>query len=368
MKKRFHILDGFRGLFALLVAIYHFAPGPGYIGHTLFISHASYFTDFFFVLSGFVIYYNYNELKFTGIKVFLVKRFLRLYPLHIFMLLVFLLVELGKMVLYDLIPFENPPFDRNDLMAFISHLFLVQSYGMPTYWGCWNAPSWSISAEFFSYFVFCFTIIFVRKLAYYSKISFYLIFSGLALWALFSIQGNLNIKTEQFGFLRCAYSFFLGCMACVLHDRIRQTPNRVVFSVLEGLFLATSVLAIMYVPASMTYLIPIVFLATISVFSFESGYVSSLLNSEVFRTLGTLSYSIYMTHYLLMFVFKIGLINILKVQNGLVYDLMLIPYIVFILALSDFTYHHVEIKGKEWLAKLFQKQSVASINQQLSHK
>lgn len=370
MKKRFHILDGFRGLFALLVAIYHFAPGPGYIGYTRFISHASYFTDFFFVLSGFVIYYNYNTLSSKGLKDFLVKRFIRLYPLHFFMLIVFLTVEIFKMILYDVIPFENPPFDRNSFPSFLSHLFLIQSYGFPVFWGCWNAPSWSISAEFFSYFIFGLTIVMIRKYAPAKKILIYLLLSVVMLFILYSIRGGMNIKTEQFGYLRCAYSFFLGCIACIIHDILNEKKlfTKRIFSQLEIMFLIISVLSIMYVPAKMTFLIPVSFFATVLVFSFENGSLSSLLNISLFRTLGAWSYSIYMTHYLLMFVFKIGLINILKIRNPVFYDLMLIPYIILILLSSKITYQNIELKGKDLLFKMIRGTKQKQTEQKLSPK
>ncbi|WP_460638517.1 acyltransferase family protein [Larkinella harenae] len=353
MKKRFAILDGFRGLFALLVAVYHYAPGPGYVGYTRFVSHSSYFTDFFFVLSGFVIYYNYQNLQPSGIGKFMIKRVIRLYPLHFFMLFVFLGVEVFKMLLFEFIPFENPPFARNDLAAFISHLFLIQSYGMPVFWGSWNAPSWSISAEFFSYIVFCITIIFIRKNKPSYKLMVYLILSAIMLLAIYLIHGDLDVKTEQFGVLRCAYSFFMGCMACICYEHInrRSVASKRLFSKLEIIFLIISVGSIMYVPIQYTFLIPISFFITILVFSFEAGFLSSILNTKIFHYLGTLSYSIYMTHYMLMFLFKIVLINMLKTQNPLLYDLMIIPYLALIIVVANFTYHNVEIKGKLFLEK-----------------
>jgi peptidoglycan/LPS O-acetylase OafA/YrhL len=79
MRPRYHMLDGFRGLAALLVVLYHlgvvtgqgFVPG-GYLA-----------VDFFFALSGFVIEQAYaeplqNRLSWTR---FLQMRFVRLYPL-----------------------------------------------------------------------------------------------------------------------------------------------------------------------------------------------------------------------------------------------------------------------------------------------
>ena len=59
---RFKTLDSWRGITALLVAVHNF----GY-PQTTFVMHSSFFVDFFFVLSGFVISHAYmDKLKSGG--------------------------------------------------------------------------------------------------------------------------------------------------------------------------------------------------------------------------------------------------------------------------------------------------------------
>src|SRR6056300_1675715 len=87
-------LDVFRALAALSVCAVHFSYNS--IFHEYF--KQALFVQFFFTLSGFVIYLNYhnNNFNFYTIKKFLIKRFFRLYPLHLFFLLIFLAIEIIK--------------------------------------------------------------------------------------------------------------------------------------------------------------------------------------------------------------------------------------------------------------------------------
>ena len=81
MRKRFEVLDSFRGIFAICVVFFH-ARYLGSVTETDFFRGSSTFVDFFFILSGFVLThsYAYNEnLKF---KMFFISRTFRLFPLH----------------------------------------------------------------------------------------------------------------------------------------------------------------------------------------------------------------------------------------------------------------------------------------------
>ena len=93
-------LESLRGIAALNVAMYHasLVGGESFIVTNSFVKNADLMVDFFFVLSGFVIAYNYSDriFNFASLTQFQTKRFLRLYPLHFLTLLIFLAIELAK--------------------------------------------------------------------------------------------------------------------------------------------------------------------------------------------------------------------------------------------------------------------------------
>lgn len=83
-KPRYEILDGLRGVAALLVIVFHlfetYSQGPAY----QIINHGYLAVDFFFVLSGFVIGYAYDE-RWDRMSVwsFFKRRLARLHPMVI---------------------------------------------------------------------------------------------------------------------------------------------------------------------------------------------------------------------------------------------------------------------------------------------
>jgi exopolysaccharide production protein ExoZ len=137
-----------RGIAALLVACVHstmLLGGPAYAGRLplfgLFrFGHAG--VDFFFVLSGFIIYYiHYGEIgQYRAVKAYLYKRFVRIYPTYWIVLLFFSLV-----LLYS--PTKDPLDDdwRNMLSSFLL---------LPSLRGPVLGPAWTLRHELLFYALF----------------------------------------------------------------------------------------------------------------------------------------------------------------------------------------------------------------------
>src|SRR5579871_5277008 len=93
----FYPLESLRGLAALTVVIYH-AVWNNPITSLSFFQNGALMVDFFFVLSGFVIFHSYGRKlgSWSQIGRFLWLRLGRLYPLHLAFLLVFFGFEVAK--------------------------------------------------------------------------------------------------------------------------------------------------------------------------------------------------------------------------------------------------------------------------------
>ena len=76
---RFSALDSFRGICALLVALFHLSAASHFF-YLPFVRNAGIFVDFFFVLSGFVLAHAYSHKIQTAedLKIFLIRRVGRL--------------------------------------------------------------------------------------------------------------------------------------------------------------------------------------------------------------------------------------------------------------------------------------------------
>ena len=99
-KNRFIVLDSFRGICAVCVVMYHL-HWVASLAEIDFFRGSGIFVEFFFVLSGFVLAHGYGFRESLNFKEFVRSRFFRLYPLHLFMLLVFVALEFGKWVVMD---------------------------------------------------------------------------------------------------------------------------------------------------------------------------------------------------------------------------------------------------------------------------
>ncbi len=174
-KSQIDALTGLRIIAAAYVFFFHID------GHFLqvFLPEVAKFTwmfqggwmgvDLFFLLSGFIISYNYYESfqdpKNAGYVTFLVKRLARIYPVHLFTTLaVFIpvMIFFGSKVLaqqYDFVPSHVD----YSITEFVKTVLLVHGWTLPTLTS-WNAVSWSVSCEWLAYICFPLIVLMVQPL------------------------------------------------------------------------------------------------------------------------------------------------------------------------------------------------------------
>src|SRR5258708_32734760 len=130
---RFQALDGWRGIAALWVALYH-SPFYGHLYGVPLVRNAYLFVDLFFVLSGFVISHAYADRLGDGkaVLVFLIRRFGRLWPLHAAVLSAFVGIELLKYFgsRHGLALHHEPFTGSHGVVAIAANLALVHSLGI----------------------------------------------------------------------------------------------------------------------------------------------------------------------------------------------------------------------------------------------
>tara|TARA_B100000902_G_scaffold393338_1_gene447389 strand:- start:2492 stop:3589 length:1098 start_codon:yes stop_codon:yes gene_type:complete len=296
MKQKFYALETYRGFAALMIAAIHFDVNSPIVNHSL---ANGYFVHFFFTLSGFVIFYNYENKvnNLDDLKNFLKKRFFRLYPLHLFFLLIFLMIEFIKYFLeirYDY-KANNLPFSKNDTDSFFANLFLVHTF-LKEY--TFNTPSWSISAEFITYIFFGFLIYFSKKII----ISLLIVLITF----LMRINDDLFFGASHSGYkslIDCLYSFYLGAIFCKIYLNINEHYVYKKFkNYLSFFFLSLTIFLMIYLNGKLLIILPLIFGLTI-MFSCaieKDNFLGKILLNNFLLYLGKISYSIYMSH---LFVF-----------------------------------------------------------------
>lgn len=308
-KHRFLALDGWRGVCALFIVFFHFNAFT-HINQLAFIGGAYLFVDFFFVLSGFVIAASYLEKLSAGYSVrdYILLRLGRIYPLHAFVLLLFVVFSFVKFYAEGQVPFSK---EDQSLHALVSSFLLIQGLGIYDY-EVWNIPAWSISTEFFTYIIFALMVVIFRR--HINTVALLLIGVLTALfWG-----SNLFTLELYYALPRCLFGFLCGVICYSIFKNKSQTVSfaPVRASVMEGALIAIVIIFLTYFgQSSLTFLAPFIFSGCVLVFSLERGMFSRLLKTAPFQFLGMISYTIYMTHTFVQSCFYSGM-RILEKLTG----------------------------------------------------
>ncbi|WP_339915585.1 acyltransferase [uncultured Brevundimonas sp.] len=146
-------LDALRFVAALFVVVFHFGDEAPVALATLhdFLGRGYLATDFFLMLSGFVLAKAYGDAVATGklsLGRFWARRFVRCYPTHI-ITLALLAAMVGTAGLLGLASHHPENFQWSGLPA---QVLLLHAFGLGG--GHWNIPSWTISALLICYAFF----------------------------------------------------------------------------------------------------------------------------------------------------------------------------------------------------------------------
>jgi peptidoglycan/LPS O-acetylase OafA/YrhL len=295
-------LTGLRGVAALIVFLDHTRgslearglslPVPTVVAR-LFLSGGRE-VDIFFVLSGFILALIYNRwfrdsLLPAAYLDFLRRRFARIYPLHVFMLLL-TIAFVGSA--YALHAQAMNGLDRFTVSTLPATFLMVHAWGFVGDWGGpWNPPSWSISIEALAYLAFP---LFIRST------------SGLGasrpwlLWILAAVFGFfMNFVTPWGltgfpGIARGGSEFFFGCATANLFGSSfaswTQSPLGSVSSLL-ALGICFALLPDMgFIAAFAT--------APLLLTLCGNNRVSRFFGCAPIWFLGEISYSVYLGHFL----------------------------------------------------------------------
>jgi peptidoglycan/LPS O-acetylase OafA/YrhL len=358
MQHRFHNLDAMRGICAVLVALFH----TGWVSHARqlpIVANGWLFVDYFFILSGFVISYKYMGRTATAwdLRDFLVRRLFRLFPVHLVALVLFVGLLLlgdrlrGTSVLSDMLAHQS-----RDIIA---ATFLMHGLGVsqPTM----NAPSWSISAELWTYVVFALTgLFFLRRQAWAMIVMG--VAAGLAL-LLFNAPKGLFTAFE-YGFPRCLAGFAIGVSICAFlpHSRWATLPSCYAYAGYAALGALTMVVLSVSMQDSMTNIAALPLFAGIVAIGVmdRNSKVKTVMESRPLVRLGELSYSTYMLHAVVLAIVSAGVTRFspdLKLfgaeptgHETMIWrgDLVNFVYVFLILAVADVTHRFVEVPWRDY--------------------
>jgi peptidoglycan/LPS O-acetylase OafA/YrhL len=297
---------------ALLVAAYHFNPAAHSVLGPL-LQNAYIFVDFFFVLSGFVICHTYGDKlrSAADLTPFMIRRFARLYPLHLAILMIYVAIECARWAAGAVDSGRAPFTGSRSVASLVANLTLTQSVGFFDDLS-WNGPAWSISVEFWTYVAFALLVLAAGRF----RVPVFAIIAAGALVALLATGvPNLNV-TADFGLLRCLAGFFLGALVRILlvgpaaDHGANASASSFLATLVEVTALAGAFGFVSFAGDDRWSLAaPVMFAGVVAVFAHGRGLISLALASPPLVVLGALSYAVYMIHALGVY----GLTTIAKV-------------------------------------------------------
>lgn len=317
-KPRYEILDGLRGVAALLVAAYHLLESCFHNPAIQWLNHGYLAVDFFFVLSGFVIGYAYDDRwKCMSLSGFIKRRIIRLHPMVIFgcvwgaclfyggMSQVFPLIknaEWWQVLLLMLLGYTMiPALLKWDIRGW------TETYPL-------NGPQWSLMFEYIANILYALVFRFLPKtvlailvvLLAVNTLSLTLNWDWTGLLAdrqdnAFTVIGGWNVTPEQLyiGFTRLLYPFLAGLLLSRLNWLLRLRG---------GFWWCSLILFLLFVmprpgggEAGMAnglyeaFVIIVMFPLIVS--AGAGSTITGRRSIAVYKFLGGISYPLYITHF-----------------------------------------------------------------------
>lgn len=296
-------LTGIRGYAALWVVVSHvwltdvlFAPlGVRAPWRRLagIVEHEYLAVDLFFMLSGFVLLHVHGHefqrsLGRTDYGRFLLLRLARIYPLHLFALLVAFLA-------HSALPDPEP---TNTPQSLVLQLALMSSWGV-TPSPSWNPPAWSLSAEWFAYLLLPLIALGITGLQTVTRLLTTLACVALVFYFLMFCQPTkLDYCLGVGAQVRVLAGVAIGAVLRQLYEipRVRALPWTLIFYLcLPVAALTMSELSGARRPDSMVSYVMIILIVFAAACSDPRG--AGPLVWRIPRYLGEISYAIYIVHY-----------------------------------------------------------------------
>ncbi len=316
-RPHYEILDGLRGVAALMVLWYHFFEGFAKSPVTQIVNHGYLSVDFFFILSGFVIGYAYDSRWEKGMtaREFMRRRLIRLHP----MLVVGVVLGVIAFFLQGAVQWDGTKVAVTSVaVGAILNLFMIpvmpgsrfEIRGNGEMFPI-NGPNWSLFFEYIGSLLYAF---FVRRLSTRNlAIMTSLLGAGLAYFAISNMSGYGHIGVGWTladnnllgGSLRMMFSFSMGLLLSRIFKPVK----------IHNAFLICSIGVIVLVampfvgsPDSLWQnalydTVCILLLFPMLVWIGASGVHRGKQSEKVCNFLGRLSYPLYAVHYPSLYLF-----------------------------------------------------------------
>lgn len=335
MIRKFYGIELLRFLASLAIVIFHWGLSFGFLNldanytyHSILkiiYAHGDVAVSIFFVISGIVFSNIYLEEKenssFVG---FFIKRFARLYPLHILTLLLIIVIQF----LFSNIFGNNQLYTFNDLYHLFLNIFLLLGIGLEE-GRSFNSPVWTVAMEIYVYFVFFFCIAYIKK---------YRILFVLLIYSLIIVADKTNVIELDFirrylnlaWFLDYARLFFSGVFIFLIEKKFKDSK-----------FLYIGTIFLFVITSSIKFYFFIFIPSLVMLFVLIDKIIISKEIKKIFEILGSLTYSMYLLHTV-TFLYLLFILKVFDKVSFFYSNTAFISYVAATIALSLLSFRYFE--------------------------
>ena len=361
-------LSGLRIVAAVWVVLFHFRPlleqaAPGFRSALApVLDCGAQGVDLFFILSGFVLTWNYldrmgDSFSWRSTLHFLWLRLSRVWPvylvtMHLAALWIIFTLNVGH------VPSEAA--GSLTAMNYVRQFLLVQLWFAPYFDGTsWDGPAWSISAEWLAYILFGALVLVIFRIARATRARG-LIYLAVAasLPPVVLLMATGLFYTPWSWLPRIIMQFTAGALICAAVRKLRPSDRARTGAGIASLLLAAGIVGILYWldanPIPTIYdsagLVDVLFVPLVLTLAIGAGTLPALLSLRPIVYLGHVSFSLYMVHELVHTSWNWMVLQFeLRLGSDIAGKGVLLALFAVALVGAVSLYHLVEEPARKWM-------------------
>lgn len=364
-------LSGLRIVAAVWVVLFHFRPlleqaAPGFRSALApVLDCGAQGVDLFFILSGFVLTWNYldrmgDSFSWRSTLHFLWLRLSRVWPVYL------VTMHLAALwIIFTLNVGHVPSEAARSLTAmnYVRQFLLVQLWFAPYFDGTsWDGPAWSISAEWLAYLLFGALVLVIFRIARATRArGLFFLAVAASLPPVVLLMATGLFYTPWSWLPRIIMQFTAGALVCAAVRKLKPTDRARTGAGIASLLLAATIVGILYWldanPVPTIYdsagLVDVLFVPLVSTLAIGAGTLPALLSLRPMVYLGHISFSLYMVHELVHTTWNWMVLQFeLQLGSDLAGKAVLLALFAVAIAGAVLLYHLVEEPARKWMRSM----------------
>jgi peptidoglycan/LPS O-acetylase OafA/YrhL len=363
-------LTGLRIIAALWVVLFHFRPlladaAPGFRDAlSPVLNCGAQGVDLFFILSGFVLTWNYLDRMGWSWRTrdtvhFLWLRLARVWPVYLVTL------HLAALwVIFTLHVGHVPSKEVNQLTAvsYLRQILLVQLWFQPYFDGSsWDGPAWSISAEWLAYLLFGVLVLVIFRMSHATRarsLMWLAVAASLPPVVMLLISGQFY--TPWSWLPRIVMQFTAGALVAAAVGRLRLTDRARRGAGYLSVPLIAAIVGLLYLFDAHPLhgvqdtggLVDVLFVPLVMTLAIGAGSLPGLLSTRLMVYGGQISFCVYMVHELVHTSWIWAAEQFQLTLHGSVGKLIVAGLLTITVVAAILLFHAVEEPARRWMRRM----------------